>query len=179
MGSSATRLGPAGTVHPRLRGDGGFIIPIGYWVLTEACRQLNAWRRSQPRQDGLYMAVNLSARQLLAPDLVENVGRIIADSAVDPASIVLEITESAMIENADKSIPVLEQLQSLGVRLYMDDFGTGYSSLSCLHRFPLSGLKIDRSFIAIMTERRDYAAIVHAIITLARNLDIHLVAEGD
>jgi diguanylate cyclase (GGDEF)-like protein len=156
----------------------GLIVPLGYWVLTEACRQLKSWQDRFRHHADLVMSVNMSARQLLAPGLSTRVAQIIAESKVRPSSVILEITETAMIRNAETSIPVLRQLRELGVSLHMDDFGTGYSSLSCLHRLPLSGLKIDRSFVNSMTERRDYAAIVHAIVALARNLGITLVAEG-
>jgi diguanylate cyclase (GGDEF)-like protein len=158
--------------------ESGLISPIGYWVLEEACRQLKIWLDKFPRPNGLTMSVNLSPKQLLAPDLAQRVKQIVEASGAPASSVILEITETAVIKNADTSIPVLEQLRDLGVRLHMDDFGTGYSSLSCLHRFPLTGLKIDRSFVRNMTERRDYAAIVYAIVALARNLGMALVAEG-
>ncbi len=159
--------------------DTGMIIPIGDWVLEEACRQLKSWQQRDPlRHPDLSMSVNLSARQLLSPTLVGMVERVVAETEIRPETLILEITETAMIQNADVAVPVLERLRALGVRLSMDDFGTGYSSLSCLHRFPLTGLKIDRSFIQNMTGRRDYAAIVHAIVAVARNLGMTLVAEG-
>jgi EAL domain-containing protein (putative c-di-GMP-specific phosphodiesterase class I) len=104
--------------------------------------------------------------------------KVFTDTGVDLSSLILEITETVMIREADTAIPVLQELKKMGIRLHMDDFGTGYSSLSCLHRFPLNGLKIDRSFVQSVDERRDFAAVVHAIVTLARNLGMTLVAEG-
>jgi diguanylate cyclase (GGDEF)-like protein len=156
----------------------GLIGPIGYWVLGEACKQLKAWHAAFPSQSNLTMSVNLSAKQLIMGDFATRVRKVLTDTGVKPQHLILEITETVMIRNADASIPVLRELKEMGIHLHMDDFGTGYSSLSCLHRFPLTGLKIDQSFVKSAGENRDYAAIVHAIVTLARNLGMSLVAEG-
>jgi diguanylate cyclase (GGDEF)-like protein len=156
----------------------GLIVPTGYWILTEACRQLRAWKQKYPRLPELMISVNLSAKQLAAPDLLERIGEILQTAGIEPKSLALEITESVMIREADAAIRVLKQIRDLGVRLHMDDFGTGYSSLSYLHTFPLDGLKVDRSFIQNVSQRRDYAAVVHAIVQLARNLGMKLIAEG-
>ena len=156
----------------------GLIVPFGYWVLGEACRQLHAWKEKYPRLSNLTMSVNLSAKQLAAPDLLTHVQQTIAKSGIDASSLVLEMTESVVIQDVDGCTQLLQKIKALGVRLHMDDFGTGYSSLSYLHRFPLDGLKIDRSFIQNMSERRDYAAVVNAIVHLARNLGMKLIAEG-
>ena len=156
----------------------GLIIKVGKWILNEACRQLSQWNRSHPQMRELSISVNLSANQLSCPNLVRDIQQALNDHGVSPESLSLEITESVMIRDPEAAISVLNSIRALGVRLYMDDFGTGYSSLSCLHRFPLSGLKIDRSFMQSVSERRDYAAVVHAIVDLARNLGMKLIAEG-
>jgi diguanylate cyclase (GGDEF)-like protein len=156
----------------------GLINPIGYWVLVEACKQLKAWQSAFPTQASLSMSVNLSAKQLIMPEFASRVRKLLAETGLKPEHLILEITETVMIRNADASIPVLRELKEMGIQLHMDDFGTGYSSLSCLHRFPLTGLKIDQTFVKSAGESRDYAAIVHAIVTLARNLGMSLVAEG-
>jgi diguanylate cyclase (GGDEF)-like protein len=155
----------------------GLIIPIGYWIISEACRQLKVLRQASPNGAELFMGVNISARQLCFPELVSRVREILNQAGVEPQSLIFEITETVMIRNADATIPVLEELRTMGIRLHMDDFGTGYSSLSCLHHFPLSGLKIDKSFVQSATNAR-HKAIVRAIVSLATGLGISLVAEG-
>jgi diguanylate cyclase (GGDEF)-like protein len=155
----------------------GQIVTLGRWAMETACRQLRAWQTRFPRYAGLTMSVNLSKRELRDGQLVEGIRRVLEQTGIDPACLKLEITESAVMEHHD-SREILARIKDLGVGLQMDDFGTGYSSLSGLHRFPLDGLKIDQAFIRNVSERRDYAAVVHAIITLARNLNMHIVAEG-
>jgi diguanylate cyclase (GGDEF)-like protein len=155
----------------------GQIVAIGRWALETACRQLKAWQTRFPAHADLTMSVNLSKRELRDPHLVAGIARVLSQTGVNPARLKIEITESAVMEHGD-SREVLGRVKDLGVCLQMDDFGTGYSSLSGLHRFPLDGLKIDQTFIRNVSERRDYAAVVHAIIMLARNLNMQVVAEG-
>jgi EAL domain-containing protein (putative c-di-GMP-specific phosphodiesterase class I) len=156
----------------------GMIVEVGYWVLAEACRQLRAWRANFPALADLTVSVNLSARQLAAPDLLSRVRDSLERAGLTPDALTLEITESAVVRETDAASGVLTGIRAMGVRLHMDDFGTGYSSLSCLHRLPLNGLKIDRSFVKNLSERRAYAAVVYAIVNLARNLGMKLIAEG-
>ncbi len=155
----------------------GVIVPLGYWVLSEACRQLAEWRSRSPEFQDINMSVNLSRKQLAAPDLVNSIQRVIDESGIYPA-LKLEITESAIMNDPEASVRVMDQIRAMGIELHMDDFGTGYSSLSCLHRFPIGGLKIDRSFVSHMGDRQDYALVLEAIISLAQKLKLRIVAEG-
>ena len=154
----------------------GLIVPIGEWVLFEACRQARAWQTSgmQP----LRIAVNLSAQQFKQKSLVTTVREALAAAGLDPGYLELELTESAVMHDAESSIQVLRQLSDLGVRISVDDFGTGYSSLSYLRRLPLDKLKIDRSFIREVAASRDDAEIVRAIVSLAHSLHLKVIAEG-
>ncbi|MFP4145713.1 MAG: putative bifunctional diguanylate cyclase/phosphodiesterase [Phycisphaeraceae bacterium] len=157
----------------------GLIIPLGEWVLRQACEQLARWRDELATSaPPLRMAVNLSRRQLLHPGLCDKVRGVLADCDLPPACLELEVTETMVMDARHDLVPVMRQLGELGVRLAMDDFGTGYSSLSCLHRFPIHVLKIDRSFVHSMMERREFVAVVQAIITLAEHLHLEVVAEG-
>lgn len=156
----------------------GLIFTIGDWVLGEACRQHRIFQNSSPACAELTMSVNLSGKQLCRSAVVPRVKQLISDNGLKPHTLILEITETVMIHSADASIPSMESLNAMGVKLHMDDFGTGYASLSCLHRFPLTGLKIDHNFVKSAGANRDYAAIVHSIVTLAKNLGMALVAEG-
>jgi Amt family ammonium transporter len=154
----------------------GLIVPLGRWVLDEACRQLSAWHREQPSVPPLVLSVNLSARQLQQPDLTEYVGQLLATYALPPSCVTLEITESCLMQDNDAA--PLRTLAALGVNLAIDDFGTGYSSLSYLRDLPVDTLKIDRSFVAGLDQDQGSQAIIRAIATLAHELGLVVTAEG-
>jgi diguanylate cyclase (GGDEF)-like protein len=155
----------------------GLIVPIGEWVLNEACARVRQWQIESPSHHSLSLSVNLSARQVAQPDLLNRIKEAVENSKLNPHCLKLEITESVVMENAEAAAQMFKQLRSLGVQLSIDDFGTGYSSLSYLHRFPLNYLKIDRSFVMRLTTDNDNA-IVRTISTLARNLGMEVIAEG-
>ena len=156
--------------------DTGLIVPLGEWVLGEACRQAVAWTR--PEADSFTMAVNISSKQFSHPDLVEKVRLILEQTGLDPHRLKLEITESVIMENALSAAAMLRQLQELDVQFSIDDFGTGYSSLSSLQQFPLNTLKVDRSFVDRLDSAGENSAIVRTIVALAANLGMNVVAEG-
>ncbi|MHC5022998.1 MAG: putative bifunctional diguanylate cyclase/phosphodiesterase [Planctomycetota bacterium] len=156
----------------------GLILPIGRWVLEQACRQLRTWIEESGPDCPLLISVNLSKRQIVEPGLVGDVRRILETTGLDGAQVCLEVTESGIMESSYAIVDVLTELRDLGVQLHMDDFGTGYSSLSRLHHYPLDVLKIDRAFVNTMTRNRDYAAVINAIMTVAHNLDLKVTAEG-
>jgi diguanylate cyclase (GGDEF)-like protein len=156
----------------------GLIVPIGTWVLREACRQTADWNRRRPDTVPLSISVNLSARQLQQPDLTQLVADILASTGLGEGCLTLEITESLLVHDIDATVIRLEQLRALGVRLAIDDFGTGYSSLAYLRRFPIDILKIDKLFVdAVATEAPD-ESLTGAIVHLARTLHLSTVAEG-
>ncbi|PSN16277.1 GGDEF domain-containing response regulator [filamentous cyanobacterium CCT1] len=154
----------------------GLIVPVGIMVLHQACQQLLTWH--QQGWTDLTMSVNLSVRQFASPTLLTDIDRVLAETGVNPGCLKLEITESALLENADRAIDLMEQLRSRHIRISVDDFGTGYSSLSSLHRFPLNDLKIDRSFVSQMHESSRNFKIVNTIISLSNQLELTVVAEG-
>jgi diguanylate cyclase (GGDEF)-like protein len=154
----------------------GLIVPVGMLILKQACQQLQIWR--QQGWTELSMSVNLSVRQFSSPTLLSDIDRVLAETGIDPAYLKLEITESAIMDNAEMAIALTQALQSRHIQISIDDFGTGYSSLGYLHRFPVNNLKIDRSFVnQIQLESRDYH-VVDTIITLSKQLGLLVIAEG-
>jgi diguanylate cyclase (GGDEF)-like protein/PAS domain S-box-containing protein len=162
----------------RIAEETGLIVPLGHWVLREACYQMREWQKIIPADPPLSISVNLSSKQFMQPDLIGQVKAVLDESKIDPRSLKLEITESVVMENIEAATEMLKQLRDLGVELSIDDFGTGYSSLSYLHRFPISTLKIDRSFVSSMADNNENTEIVRTIVMLARNLGMKVVAEG-
>jgi diguanylate cyclase (GGDEF)-like protein/PAS domain S-box-containing protein len=159
--------------------DSGLIVPIGEWVLQEACRQLAAWHGRFPERRALSVSVNCSGRYLTRSDVGERFERALLGTGLDPAALTLEITESALIEASEPLNRFLARLKELGVGLTLDDFGTGYSSLTYLHRLPLDALKVDRSFVGRLGEgSEDGRAFVRSIVALARSLRMGVIAEG-
>jgi diguanylate cyclase (GGDEF)-like protein/PAS domain S-box-containing protein len=158
--------------------DTGLIIPIGRWVLQEACRQARDWQQRYPSDPPPTVFVNLSAKQLQDPDLVQTVARTARQTGLDPRCLELEITEDTAMDDAPATAAVLEELKTLGVRVAIDDFGTGYSSLSYLERFPVDSLKVDRSFIGSLGRDPGATVLVRAMIDLAHALGSRVIAEG-
>jgi EAL domain-containing protein (putative c-di-GMP-specific phosphodiesterase class I) len=156
----------------------GLIKPIGLWVLQESCRQMREWQEKHPNAKNMRIAVNISGHQLAQPDLVEQVRRTVASTGIDPRTLAVEITESALVRDMSMGAAVLQQLRELAIQLNIDDFGTGYSSLSYLQNLPVDTLKIDRSFIKSIKQDGGRSEIVQAIISLAHNLKMKVVAEG-
>jgi diguanylate cyclase (GGDEF)-like protein len=153
----------------------GLIVPLGEWVLLEACAQAQAWQALHP---GLRIAVNLSARQFRQKNLIGMIEQALGESRLDPSRLELELTEGMLMHNVEEATRILARLDEIGVRLAIDDFGTGYSSLSYLKRFPIHTLKIDRSFVRDISTDPDDAAIVTAIVAMARSLNLKVTAEG-
>ena len=156
----------------------GLIVPIGRFVLLEGCRQIRELQIKHPELGGLKLSVNLSNKQFFQADLFHQIEEALAVSGLDSACLGLEITEGVIIRHADSAASRFSRLKSLGVQLYLDDFGKGYSSLNYLHRFPMDILKIDRSFVSRIEEAEGNLAIVRAIVTLAHQLGMEVVAEG-
>jgi EAL domain-containing protein (putative c-di-GMP-specific phosphodiesterase class I) len=151
--------------------DGGLIVEMGEWILREACREAAAW----PTQ--LQISVNLSPLQVSHSDLIRMVASALVQSGLRPDRLTLEITESALIGNISGAISIIQRIKALGVKVAMDDFGTGFSSLSLLHSFPLDKIKIDKEFIANI-DRSQSAAVIRAVIGLAHDLGLPVLAEG-
>ncbi|MGZ4181950.1 MAG: sensor domain-containing protein [Solirubrobacteraceae bacterium] len=158
--------------------ENGLILPIGRWVLLEACRQAARWRRARPGRPPISVSVNVSAMQACHGSLDRVVAEVLRETGADAHMLKLELTESVLLEETDGLHEALRNLETRGVRLVLDDFGTGYSALGYLHRFPIQGLKIDRSFVDGIESDRKRTAIAQAVIDIAKALDIEVVGEG-
>jgi diguanylate cyclase (GGDEF)-like protein len=156
----------------------GMIVPIGAWVLEEACRQVKLWQDKLCAGRALLLSVNVSARQFQSPDLVETVATVLHRTGFDPTHLKLELTESLMMQDVERTTQRLHELKGLSIQLVIDDFGTGYSSLAYLRQFPISVLKVDKSFVHRLGMDPQDDAIVRSIVTLASDLGMQVVAEG-
>jgi diguanylate cyclase (GGDEF)-like protein/PAS domain S-box-containing protein len=171
-----------GLIYPMefipLAEETGLIGPLGEWVLFEACRRLKVWQQRYPQDPPLTMSMNISGKQFSRSDLAEVITRILQETGLPPDSLALEITESMIMLDIDGAIETMGRLRTMGVHIHIDDFGTGYSSLSHLHRFPISALKIDRAFVGKLLASGENDAIITSIVTLARSLNLEVIAEG-
>jgi len=155
--------------------DTSLIVPLGRWVLQQACRQGAEWRQRFP---SLTMSVNISARQLADEGLLDDVRSALSQSGLPPTSLLLEITETVLMRDAERTAEVLQELKALGIRVAIDDFGTGYSSLGYLQRLPVDVLKIDRSFVNSMRAGQPRSPLTEAILNIGSALELQTIAEG-
>ena len=169
-------LGPAAFIP--IAEETGLIKPIGVWVLNEACERLAGWQRDHREHRPLSMSINLSGRQLDDDDLIDHVEEALHNSRIDPASIILEITETAMMKDTEANAQRLTELKGLGLRLAVNDFGMGYSSLHYLHTFPIDLLKLAKQFVEGVASDEQKAAFAHTIMDLCRTLGLSALAEG-
>lgn len=169
-----------GEIHPNkfipIAESNGMIVEIGEWVLRESCKQILEWNRHSPTK--MMISVNVSIRQIAKGSFLPIINRILEDTGVPPSLLRLEVTETVLMQNTEETIRLLCELRETGIKIGIDDFGTGYSSLSYLHKMPIDVLKIDRSFVSNMTESEKHLAIVRTIVTLAKSLNLQIVAEG-
>ncbi|MDQ3040836.1 MAG: EAL domain-containing protein [Acidobacteriota bacterium] len=158
--------------------DTGLIVPMTLWILRTSCLQMVEWQRKSPLNKNLVVSVNLSGKHFAQKDLVEQIKTILVETEINPACLKLELTESAVMENAESVVSMMKQIRDLGIQLSIDDFGTGYSSLSYLHRFPINTLKVDRSFVNSMEDGSENGEIVRTVVALAKTLRLDVIAEG-
>ncbi|TYQ27954.1 EAL domain-containing protein [Pseudanabaena sp. UWO310] len=156
----------------------GLIVPIGDWIMRNACLQLKSWHQKFPKAKDITISVNLSPKQLAQKDVLEKCLNILQQTQLSPEHLKIELTESSIMENPNSALTILNQMRQAGIKIYIDDFGTGYSSLAYLHKFPFDGLKIDRSFVNNIHTNTNGMGILQAIIALAKSVKAHIVAEG-
>ncbi len=156
----------------------GLIVPIGDWIMRNACLQLKSWHQRFAKAKDLTISVNLSPKQLARDDVLEKCLDILQQTELSPKHLKIELTESSIMENPDFAASILNKMREAGIQIYIDDFGTGYSSLAYLHKFPFDGLKIDRSFVNNINSATNGTEIIQAIVTLAQSVNAHIVAEG-
>jgi diguanylate cyclase (GGDEF)-like protein len=173
---------PMGMIHPGafigIAEETGLIMPLGGWILQEACRAAAAWHRAMPGRTPLRIGINISARQFADDDIIARIDAAIAASGILPTAITIEITETAVMQDPERTVCLLGRMKAMGLRISIDDFGTGYSSLGYLHRFPVGSLKIDRSFIADIATNQASQKMVAGLLALAKSMDIIAIAEG-
>jgi len=158
--------------------ESGMIIPLGEWVLRQACRQMSRWRKAHAESDGLVVNVNISGRQFMQLDFVDLIAATLKENALPPSVLHLEITESVLINNVEQAGQVLADLHKMGVQIQIDDFGSGYSSLGYLQQFPVDTIKIDKSFVQSMQAGSKGSQLVKTMVAMARNLGMSIIAEG-
>ncbi|HSN13238.1 MAG TPA: EAL domain-containing protein [Anaeromyxobacteraceae bacterium] len=158
--------------------ESGTIVPLGEWAIRTACAQLQSWRARSAVVGQVTMSVNVSGRQFRQPDVVDTIQRIVRQEGLEPHQLAVEITESVIMDDVAASTAKLSQLRDLGIQIHVDDFGTGYSSLSYLHRFPITAVKIDRSFVAGLPTHSESEEVIKAIVSIAESLGFDVIAEG-